>query len=405
MTSSPITPAPAPAPPPPPPPPPTPADGHPRRRWLVAIACGGLLTLSTVALTTINATSDESTASPDTGDVLPPGSLDRSGLSGAGSSQTAGLDVTTATEDQAAGVVIVETVNGYSRSASAGTGIVLTADGLVLTNNHVIEGATQVQVSDPSTGEVYAATVVGADPTSDIAVLELDGADDLTVADLDDDDDPQVGDEVTGVGNAYGGGELVAAPGTVTALDQGVTTQASYGSQGETLTGMIEVDADIVSGDSGGPLLDDDGEVVGVNTAASEGGLVPASGQSPMTTNDEITAYAIPIDDALEVAEAIMAGEDTGGSTTGNSAFLGVQLAGSDEAVVSGVVGGTPAEATGLQPGDTIIGVDGTRIRSAGDLSAVLDGYGPGDRIELTWIDGVGQAHQATVTLATGPAA
>ncbi|MCG7285275.1 S1C family serine protease [Cellulomonas sp. ACRRI] len=330
--------------------------------------------------------------------------------SGSGSTGTGTLDTSTATEAQQQGVVLIDTVLGYQSAEAAGSGIVLTSDGLVLTNNHVVEGATEITVTIGATGETYTAQVVGTDATADVAVLQLEGASGLTTATLDPDDGLAVGDAVTAVGNAQGGGVLLAADGTVTALDQSITTQAEGVSSGESLTGLIQVDADVVSGDSGGALLDDQGEVVGITTAASSG-------------SSDITGFAIPIDDALDVATQIVAGQDSGTITLGYPAFLGVQLAtgatstvpgpgglggatGSTGAgaIVAGVIDGTPAAQAGLAAGDAITAVDGTAVADGDALSAALAAHAPGDQVTLTWTTADGTAQTTTVTLIAGPA-
>ncbi|WP_158372481.1 S1C family serine protease [Cellulosimicrobium cellulans] len=322
------------------------------------------------------------------------------------STGTGTLDTSTATEAQQQGVVLIDTVLGYQSAEAAGSGVVLTSDGLVLTNNHVVEGATEITVTIGTTGATYTAQVVGTDATADVAVLQLDGASGLTTATLDADGDLAVGDAVTAVGNAQGGGVLLAADGTVTALDQSITTRAEGVSSGESLTGLIQVDADVVSGDSGGALLDDQGEVVGITTAASSG-------------SSDITGFAIPIDDALDVATQIVAGHDSDTITLGYPAFLGVQLATGSAtlpglggatgwtgtgATVAGVVDGTPAAQAGLAAGDAITAVDGTAVADGDALSAALAAHAPGDQVTLTWTAADGTAQTATVTLIAGPA-
>ena len=186
----------------------------------------------------------------------------------------------------------------------------LSKDGLILTNNHVIADSTKIAVTVATTGKTYEASVVGSDSAHDVAVLRLKDATDLTPAAVDD-ETVQVGDDITAVGNSEGGGQLQAADGTVTDLGASVTTTAQGTEDSETLDGMIQVQADIVSGDSGGALLDDEGEVVGMNTAASSGTPV-------------VTGYAIPIDSALTTAESIIAGQQTSTNTLGYPAFLGI---------------------------------------------------------------------------------
>lgn len=325
-----------------------------------------------------------------------------------------------ATTEQTAGVVTIVSDLTYQSAQSAGTGIVLTSDGLILTNNHVIEGSTAIEVTDELTGTAYSATVVGTDATHDIAVLQLEDASGLTTSTLGDSDTVTTGQDVTAVGNAEGTGDLVASSGTVTALDQTITTQSEYGIEGETLDGLIQVDAEIVSGDSGGPLTDASGEVVGINTAASSGSA-------------EVTGFAIPINTALDIVTEIEQGNDTETIEIGYPGFLGVSVAQSTTgstgssalgygygsgsrssgsaasatsgALISGVIDGTPAADAGLAAGDTITSVNGTAVASGAALSALLATMEPGETVSLTWTTVAGVTTSATVTLIAGPAA
>jgi S1-C subfamily serine protease len=299
-----------------------------------------------------------------------------------------------ATEAQSVGVVDITTVIDYGQAEAAGTGVVLTSNGEILTNNHVVNGATKVTVTVVSTGQSYAAKVIGTDATDDVAVLQLSNASGLSTAKLSS-DSVSVGDAVTAVGNAGGtGGTPSAATGTVTALNQSITASDEGGSDPEQLTGMIQVDADIQAGDSGGPLYDSNGEVVGIDTAAS-------SGQSATTVG-----FAIPIEKATSIADRIESGEDSATIQQGTPAFLGVQLAqdASGAATISGVVDGSPAADAGLQGGDTITAVGGTTVDSADALSAALAKQNPGDQVRVTWVDSTGTSHTATITLVAGPA-
>lgn len=327
------------------------------------------------------------------------------GLAG-GTTQTPASEASAA---QQVGVVTIVSTLGYENGTSAGTGMVLTSDGEILTNNHVVAGATSVEVTVESTGATYEATVVGTDSTHDVAVLQLKGASGLTTVQLDSDGGVSTGDTVTAIGNAEGTGTLVAATGDVVATDQTMTANEQAG-ESETLQGLIEFSADVVSGDSGGPVLDSDGEVVGITTAASSG-------------TGATVAYAIDITDALTIAQQIEAGTASDGVVIGYPAFLGVQVAsdlsaqpglgGSGSlgtttggASIAGVIAGTPAAQAGLAAGDTITAVDGTTISSGSQLSSVLGGYAPGDKVRITWVSGsTGASQSATVTLVEGPAA
>ncbi|SDY05405.1 serine protease, S1-C subfamily, contains C-terminal PDZ domain [Modestobacter sp. DSM 44400] len=319
---------------------------------------------------------------------------DGSGSVGAyGGSTSSGSAVTaaaTATSDQVVGVVDITTGLGYQNASAAGTGMVLTSDGEVLTNNHVVQGATSITVTVLSTGATYDATVVGTDPTDDVAVLQLTDAFGLDTVPVSR-DAAAIGDEVTAVGNAGGDVDSTsAAAGSVTALDQSITATDETGSNAEQLTGLIQIAADVVAGDSGGPLFDADGEVIGMDTAASSTG-----GQ----------AYAVPITTALEITGQIGAGVDDGTVHQGYPAFLGVSLlGGTGGSTVAGVVPGGPADEAGLTAGDVLATIGGTAVTSADAVTTALADLDPGDQVAVSWTDSAGTAYSATVTLASGPA-
>src|ERR1700760_2124515 len=168
-------------------------------------------------------------------------------------------------------VDVVSTLGDQGASA-AGTGIVLTSNGEVLTNNHVIRGATSIKVTDVGNGRTYTAKVVGYDASRDVAVIQLQNASGLTTANLGDSSSVQRGDSVTALGNAGGkGGTPSVATGAVTALNQSITASDESSSTSEQLTGLLETNADIQAGDSGGPLVNEHGQIVGIDTAASSG--------------------------------------------------------------------------------------------------------------------------------------
>ena len=389
----------------------------------VAVGVDGVMSATTATV----ATSADTAASPSLADTpsvtSDGGSSSRSERYGGPSERYAGQGdgtdssgltdssqegATAASESASIGVVLIETELGYSQASAAGTGVVLTSDGLVLTNNHVIEDSTEIVVTVAATGETYTATVVGTDDQDDVALLQLEDASGLATAITDDDGDPAVGDGVTAVGNASGGGVLMAADGVVTALESSVTTSSEYTVEGQTLDGMIEFEADVVSGDSGGALLDDEGEVVGITTAASSG----------LATT---IAYAIPIEDALAIVDQILAGDESGGVEIGYPAFLGIAIASNtmtgmmpgrgsgavataDGAQIAHVYADTPAASAGLEAGDTITAIDGVAVTSGDELSTAISGYEPGDSATLTWTDTVGEVQSAAVTFTQGPA-
>jgi S1-C subfamily serine protease len=331
---------------------------------------------------------------------------------------------TTATAQQQTGVVDVNTVLDYGTGEAAGTGIVLTPDGEILTNNHVVEGSTSITVTDVTSGKTYAATVVGTDATDDVAVIRLQGASGLTPATLASTDAQNAvttGTPVTAVGNAGGtGGTPSAAAGTVVALGQTITaSDETSTADSENLAGMIEVQAGIESGDSGGPLYAN-GAVIGVDTAASS-----SSGPSYRTAADSrgaepTTGYAIPIGKALQIAGQITSGVSNETVHQGYPPFLGVQVAsdavdaassatggsgGDGGAQIAGVVTGSPAASAGLAAGDTVVAVDGQSVSGADQLTSALATHHVGDRVQVSWVDRSGSTQSATITLAAGPAA
>jgi len=308
-----------------------------------------------------------------------------------GSTQAA---ATTASAAESTGVVLINTEIGYGDGQAAGTGMVLTSNGLVLTNNHVVDGSTKISVTDPGANETYTAKVVGTDSKHDVALLQLVGASGLATVAIDANGNEAKGDAITAVGNASGGGVLMAADGTITKLDAAVTTSTNAYEKGETLTGTIEISADVVAGDSGGALLDRQGEVIGMNTAASSG-------------FGDTTAYAIPIAAALKIVDQIRSGDPSGSVTLGYPAFLGVGLSqdAAGDATLGYVYDGTPAAAAGLVAGDTITAVNGKHVADGAALSTALKAHHPGDKVSITWTNAYGDSHTAKVTLAEGPAA
>jgi S1-C subfamily serine protease len=370
---------------------------RPTRTGLAALATAALLGVSGLVCA---AQADDPAATTTTTQRLSPGSSasgpDVNALPFVPSQGRTGSTTGTtsdATPAQEAGLVYITTTVDYRAGKAAGTGMVMTSDGEILTNHHVIEGATAISVEVVSTGATYDAEVVGYDSTHDVAVLQLDDASGLTTVRTDTSGAVQVGDQVTGVGNANGdGGAASAAAGTVTALDRSITVQSESGGHAEQLSGLIEVSAEIIPGDSGGALYDGDGEVVGMNTAASSGSA-------------DVTGYAVPIAQALSIAQQIESGDDSSTVETGSAGFLGVQLQQSavGDALVAGIVEGSPAESAGITAGSTITAFDGTRITSADQLPTVVAGHDAGQSVDVAWTDGSGTSHTATVTLTAGP--
>ncbi len=298
-------------------------------------------------------------------------------------------------------LVDIDTQLSYQQAAAAGTGIVLTSNGFVLTNNHVIEGETSMHAVDIANGKTYQADVVGYDRTQDVAVIKLVGASGLTVASIGNSASVQVGDSVIGLGNAGGiGGTPSSAPGQVTALGQSISAQDAGNGTTEKLSNLIQTNAAIQPGDSGGALVNSSGQVIGMDTAAS-------TGFSFQTQGNE--GFAIPINEAISIAKQIRAGQASANVHIGATAFLGVEVSTSSAAsptsgaVVAGVIANGTAAAAGIVANDVITSLNGSTVTSPASLTNLISQLHPGDKISLGWTTASGQSHTATVTLASGP--
>ena len=371
-----------------------------------------------------------------------PGNSDNTGSGNSGSSSSGSSgpsDVNAIADKVDPGLVDINTSLGYQQEQAAGTGIVVTSNGEILTNNHVIDGATSISVTDVGNQKTYTASVVGYDRTGDIAVLQLHNASGLQTANFANSSGISVGEDVVGVGNAGGtGGTPSAAGGTVTALNQSITAQDQGDGTSEQLSGLIETNANIQAGDSGGALVNTSGQVIGVDTAASAGFSFQSNGQ-----NQGNQGFAIPINTALSIARQIEAGNGSATIHIGTTAFLGVEISpnGSSSgsgsgngggngsgpfgglfggnsgstgntgntgssgsgAAVAGVVTNGPAQEAGLAQGDVITSLGGKTINSADDLTRDMGAYHPGDKVQVAWTDANGQTHTATVQLSSGP--
>jgi S1-C subfamily serine protease len=310
---------------------------------------------------------------------------------GSGSSGTTSTDTSSkASGSQLIGLVRIVSTMKYADGKAAGTGMVLTSDGEVITNHHVVEGATTVKVTVMSTGKTYTAKVVGTDPTADVAVLQLQDASGLKTITTDT-DSVATGDKVTAVGDGNGTVDyLSAATGQVMATNQEITTQSDGTASGESLKGLIEISSDVVSGYSGGATYDSEGEVLGMTTAASSG-------------SSDVVGYAIPIATVLEVADDLEAGVQSSAYSYGYPAFLGIGLSDGTAPTVAQVYSGTPAAKAGITAGDTITEVGGTAVSTATQLQTAIASHEAGDAVSITWKDADGASHTATITLVQGP--
>jgi S1-C subfamily serine protease len=296
------------------------------------------------------------------------------------------------------GVVVIDTNGAYQGAEAAGTGMVLTSSGVVLTNNHVIRDATAIRVVVPTTGRSFTARVVGYDASDDVAVLQASGASNLKTIPLGNSATLNAGQSVKALGNAGGTGSLRSASGTVTGVDRGITVSDDQGGS-ESLTGMIETNAAVQPGDSGGPLMNAAGQVVGMDTAASVG-----NGFEQAATSD---GYAIPINKATSIALQIMRGDASATIHVGGTAFLGVEVEansyGGSGAVITSVVPGSPAAAAGLAPGDLITSFGGQEVSSPAGLTTIVTTQKPGAPVSATYLDQEGATQTANLALASGP--
>jgi len=354
------------------------------------------------------------------------------------------------------GLVVINTTMQYDSQAGAATGMVINRDGLVLTNNHVIEDATKITATVLATGKTYPARVVGYDKTADIALIQLHGAPGLRPVPAGNSAAVKTGSAVVALGNAEGQGTIIPAAGQVTGLGKTITAsdQGSTAST-ETLHGMIQTSAGIVSGDSGGPLASTAGQVIGMDTAGSS---VTLAQQAPAA------GFAIPINTALAIARQIAAGHASDVVTVGYPPFLGIFIgpgtSGSPQTqaqqqeqqngfgdgfggfggfngfggppgqppgtpacytsntsvtvpasiapvssgtLVDGTICGSPAAAAGMTGGSVITAVDGAPASSPASLTATLGRLRPGDPVTVSWVSPSGRHSASTLRLLPGP--
>jgi len=336
------------------------------------------------------------------------------------------------------GLVIINTALQYNSEAAAGTGMVINADGLVLTNNHVIEDSTRITATVISTGKTYQARVVGYDKTGDIALIQLKNASGLATVPIGNSSSARVGDAAVAMGNAEGQSRIKVTAGHITALNTTITASDEAGSTTtETLHGMIQTNADIVPGDSGGPLANSAG-VIGMDTAGNDSGdqQGPAAG------------FAIPINTALSVARQIAAGHASSVITVGYPPFLGIFIGSgsssnpqtqaqqqerrnggsggsgstqrcyssnadlttpsviapvSSGTLIDGTICRSPAASAGMTGGAVITAVNGQAVGSPDDFAKLMTRFHPGNTISVTWVGPSGQRTTSSLHLTAGP--
>lgn len=295
-------------------------------------------------------------------------------------------------------VVDINTQMGYQSATGAGTGIVIDPNGVVLTNNHVVSGATNITAVAISNNQTYDVDVIGFDRSHDIAVVQLRGANGLVTANIGSSGGVAVGDPVIALGNAGGqGGTPSAVPGNISALNQTVSASDELTGSTETLTDLIKASTPIRPGDSGGPLVNAAGQVIGVNTAASQNYQIPQQGGGD--------GFAIPIGQAMSIAGQIRSGAASNTVHIGPTAFLGVGVVDNNGtgAKVVQILQDTPAAEAGIANEDVITAVDGNPVDSPTALTNLLDQHHPGDTIEVTWHGLMSGDHTAKVALGSGP--
>jgi S1-C subfamily serine protease len=427
----------------------------PRRRvgllsyLLVALAAGALGAGSVVALYhPASSTAPSASAQPTSG-ALNPVPQPSIALPQPSSSPSTTAGEQAIVNKVAPGLVIINTTLQYNGEQAAATGMVITSSGLVLTNNHVIEDSTAI-TAQTATGHKYQAKVVGYDVTGDIALIQLEGASGLRTVPLGNSSSVTTGASVVAMGNAEGQSAIVPVTGQVTAVNQTITAGDQGGSvTEETLHNMIETNADIVSGDSGGPLADTAGDVIGMDTAGNDGGFA---------VQQSATGYSIPINNALAVVQQIRSGQASSTVTIGYPPFMGVYIGQgansnpqaqaeqqnggfggnsfggqggngngngngsqgcytsdrylatptsianvSSGTLILGTICGGPAAAAGMTAGSVITAVDGQAVGSPESLTGAVSKFRPGSVISITWVSPSGQRTTSSLKLTQGP--
>jgi S1-C subfamily serine protease len=380
------------------------------------------------------------------------GNSGNSGSSGSGS----GVSSATVQKVQGAvepGLVVISSDLQYQGDAAAATGMVISKSGLVLTNNHVISGTTGLTATVVSTGQRYKANWLGYDKTGDIAVIQLVGASNMRTVPLGDSGKVKVGDQVVAMGNANGTGQISTVTGSITGLNRSITASDDGSGSSENLTGMLQTDANIIQGDSGGPISNTSGQVIGMDTAASS---------DTVGFNQQDTGFAIPINRAMTVARQIISGQSSSVVRVGSTGFLGVvvipgangqqstqaspqsqlqqqeqnnqqnslgggQFGGapagqcltsdgnagtpnkiapvSTGTLILGSLCGTPAATAGIGSGDVITSVNGHSVSSPSSLVSILSVLHKGQSVSVTWVTPSDQSVSKSMTLAAAPPA
>jgi S1-C subfamily serine protease len=406
--------------------------GRRRGRWLVYLTVAALAAVVGAGLT----------AALDSGGSAAPGTVSSRDIPTPSDNATGSktLNLVTVERKVKPGLVDITATLKYDSETAEGTGMILSPSGLVLTNNHVIDGATSVTAMLVDSGKTFQARVIGYDSKDDIALLQLIGAAGLPTVSFGNSSQVKVGTAVLALGNADGRGGATPAAGIINGLNRSIQASDAGSGTTEDLSHMLETDALIQQGDSGGALANNAGQVIGMVTAANTGSADGASGT---------TGFAIPIDTALNIASEIAAGQPSGTVSIGLPGFLGVEVGQSTSpnpvrqaidqeradnspgptanvgscltggqppgvpraiaparigALVLGILCNTAADSQGLIPGDVITAVNGEAVTTPGSLTSITAKYRPGQVVSVSWESTSGARHTSSFTLGSGPA-
>ena len=433
-----------------------PRGGGKARGFLVYLVVAALAAgVGAGAVAVLDHSTNASQNSPNAGAPVNPGAGNgfnpNSGGSGQGNGSNPGSGIGSSRQQAIAnavepGVVDIQSSLQYIGGTAEATGMVISSNGLVLTNNHVIVDTTGLTATLVSTGQKFTAKWLGYDKTDDVSVIQLQNASGLRTVPLGNSSTVKQGESVVAIGNAEGvGGQPTVVTGSITQLDQTITASDDLGGS-ETLHGMLQTNANIQEGDSGGPLVSSSGKVIGMDTAASSGSFGNQSGST--------VGFAIPINRALSIAHQIINGQSSSTVKIGPSGFIGVlvpsqrastlsspqqqqqqqssqqsgnsglpssgqQCLANDQnagvprtiapvgsgTLILGTLCGTPAASVGITAGDVITKVDGHAVTSPNSLSAILQGYRPGVTVSVTWVDTSGGQHTSQMDLLPDPPA
>ncbi len=425
---------------------PDPPPGRPGRggRFLVYLAVAALAAgIGAGATVALNHHGPAPAAGISSNDVPAP----HNNAAGTGSS-SAPLNPAAVEEKVKPGLVDITSTLKYESETAEGTGMIISSSGLVLTNNHVIDGATRVRATLVGTGSTpgpsYPAQVVGYDATDDVALIQLEGISGLPTETFGNSSQVSLGTPVLALGNAEGQGGARPAAGIINALNRSIQASDQGSDSTEDLNHMLQTNAPIKQGDSGGALANKAGQVIGMITAAN------TTTSSQVGSSGGTLGFAIPINSALAIAKQIASGQRSATVYIGLPGFLGVEVATSSSpnpqqqaadqqqagsggaaapgsgsscpainqqngvpahiapagsgALVLGVLCGTPASAQGLGAGDVILSVEGQPVTTPSSLTSITALYHPGDVVSVVWESVGGTRHTSSMMLSIGPA-